>query len=291
MTGKPTAWMPLYVADYLADTAHLTAAESGAYLHLIMAYWRNGGPLRLGHDALARAARMTPDEWADAEPTVLAFFEWTNDGRLRHGRIDRELDEAGRMYEARRKRTEAATAARAARNVTTNVTTNVTSDVTNNVTMNVTSTQPQPQPQPPFPSENDKGEVLPRIEGSGELRAERADRGSRLPADWTPSEEDRVFAEAEGVDPDREAASFRDYWTSKPGAAGRKSNWSATWRNWVRRSSERKPANGSGTHRRNGFVVLAEKLAREDRDRAARSAVVDFFDGEGRGPGRADGGR
>jgi len=35
--------MPLYVADYLADTAHLGALESGVYLHLIMHYWLKGG--------------------------------------------------------------------------------------------------------------------------------------------------------------------------------------------------------------------------------------------------------
>lgn len=287
MAGKPTSWMPLYVADYLADTTHLTAAESGAYLHLIMAYWRNGGPLCVADAALARAARMTPEEWDAARPAVLAFFVHGEGGELRHKRIDHELAEAERMYDARRKRTEAATAARVGRNVTNNV--------TSNVTTNVTLTQPQPQPQPPFPTEREHGEVSPSSEGSGGKRAERADRGTRLPADWSPSDEDRAFAQAEGIDPEREAGSFRDYWHGKPGAAGRKSNWSATWRNWIRRSAERNAnggsRNGAGSRNRNGFIVLAERLAREDRDRAARSTDGSFFEIEGRSAERAGGGR
>ncbi len=276
MAGRPTTWMPLYVADYLADTAHLTAAQSGAYLHLIMAYWRAGGPLRLDDGALARTARMTPTEWSEAAGVVLAFFR-QEDGALHHGRIEHELAEAAAMYEARRKRTEAATAARAARNVTNNV----TSDVTNNVTL----TQPQRQPQPPFPMERDTVEVPLSSGGSGGTRAARADRGTRLPADWAPTEDDRGFAASLGVAVEREAASFRDYWTSKPGADGRKTNWSATWRNWVRRTSERKQGNGTGSRSesRNGFIVLAERLAREDADRAAGRPAGDFFDPEGRG--------
>ena len=276
MAGRPTTWMPLYVADYLADTAHLTAAQSGAYLHLIMAYWRAGGPLRLDDGALARTARMTPTEWSEAAGVVLAFFR-QEDGALHHGRIEHELAEAAAMYEARRKRTEAATAARAARNVTTNV----TSDVTTNVTL----TQPQSQPQPPFPMERDTVEVPLSPGGSGGTRAERADRGARLPADWAPTEDDRGFAASLGVAVEREAASFRDYWHAKPGADGRKTNWSATWRNWVRRTSERKQGNGTGSRSqsRNGFLAIARELAAEGRDGAGGFLDPDPADGPRRG--------
>lgn len=33
-----------------------------------------------------------------------------------------------------------------------------------------------------------------------------------------------------------EAAAFVDYWHAKPGKDGRKADWAATWRNWVRNS-------------------------------------------------------
>lgn len=36
-------WMAFYVADYLADTLHLSATEHGAYLLLISHYWVHGG--------------------------------------------------------------------------------------------------------------------------------------------------------------------------------------------------------------------------------------------------------
>lgn len=111
--------------------------------------------------------------------------------------------------------------------------------------------------------------------GAGGTRAERADRGTRLPADWSPTEADRAFAANLGVAVEREAASFRDYWHAKPGADGRKTNWSATWRNWVRRSSERTNGNGTGSRSqsRNGFIAVARELAAQDRDRAGG-----FFD-------------
>ena len=89
-------WMPLYVADYLADTGHLSAAEHGAYLLLIMHYWSNGG-LPNDDKKLARIARMSDKEWRSARDTVADFF---GEG-WRHERIESELSAANASYERR----------------------------------------------------------------------------------------------------------------------------------------------------------------------------------------------
>lgn len=81
--------MPLYVADYRADTAHLTAAEHGAYLLLIMHYWQNGG-LPDDDGKLSRIACMSASEWLQAKETITSFFGpgW------KHKRIDSEIEKA-----------------------------------------------------------------------------------------------------------------------------------------------------------------------------------------------------
>jgi hypothetical protein len=82
-------------------------------------------------------------------------------------------------------------------------------------------------------------------------------RGSRLPADWSPSPED-VAAAAEygvtGAQLTHEADSFRDYWVAKPGKDGVKLDWAATWRNWIRRNRT-KVTPGS-----NGYVPPSKRL-------------------------------
>jgi uncharacterized protein YdaU (DUF1376 family) len=88
--------MPLYVADYLADTAHLGALESGAYLHLIMHYWQTGS-LPDDERKLARIAKMTDAQWKKSRETLSDFFK----KNWRHERIERELSEAQSAYERR----------------------------------------------------------------------------------------------------------------------------------------------------------------------------------------------
>lgn len=88
--------MSLHVGDYRRDTAHLDAAEHGAYLLLIMHYWSTGG-LPDDDQKLARIACMSARDWQKVRPTIAAFFK---DG-WRHGRIDSELVDAQARYERR----------------------------------------------------------------------------------------------------------------------------------------------------------------------------------------------
>lgn len=66
---------------------------------------------------------------------------------------------------------------------------------------------------------------------------------TRLPADWKPDDLGLAFCKSErpDLDPTQTAARFRDYWAGIAGAKGKKLDWTATWRNWVR--AENSPAN------------------------------------------------
>lgn len=88
MSAPP--FMPLYVADYFGDTVHLSADESGAYLHLLMCMWRAGGELPNDPIRLARFCRLSPRRWASVEPAVMAFFR-VDEGVITNDRLSREL--------------------------------------------------------------------------------------------------------------------------------------------------------------------------------------------------------
>jgi hypothetical protein len=73
--------------------------------------------------------------------------------------------------------------------------------------------------------------------------------GTALPKDWKLPDDWKAWAEAERPDIDVIVAadSFRDFWIAKPGKDGRKADWQATWRNWVRnqRTTSRRPQNSA----------------------------------------------
>lgn len=119
-------YMQLYIADYLADTMHLSAEEHGAYLLLMFNYWQTGKPIPKNRPA--KIARLTNERWADVEPSLREFFcdngeEWV------HLRIEEDLasvrekltkkSAAGKAsVQARRSRKEADVQTKQERNLT-----------------------------------------------------------------------------------------------------------------------------------------------------------------------------
>jgi len=81
--------MPLYIGDYLADTQHLTAAQHGAYLLLIMHYWQHG-KLPDSEAAIAGISRLNRDQWRSNCSAIAGMFQpgW------KHKRIEEELKKA-----------------------------------------------------------------------------------------------------------------------------------------------------------------------------------------------------
>lgn len=73
--------------------------------------------------------------------------------------------------------------------------------------------------------------------------ASRPKTATRIPDDFQPSEEMRAWFIAEQlpavIDGRMEHAKFVDYWLGCPGTKGRKLDWPATWRNWMRTAAER----------------------------------------------------
>jgi hypothetical protein len=137
----------------------------------------------------------------------------------------------------------------------------------------------------------------------------RSSRGTSLPDDWLLPDEwahdarSIAFKAKQPTSDDEienEADKFRDYWTAKPGAAGRKLDWRGTWRNWFRSYLERrpKPRNAPGAGGPNALsehgrstvadVVLRRRMLRENGngvpDDAGRRhdvpAEADVIDGQ-----------
>ena len=86
--------------------------------------------------------------------------------------------------------------------------------------------------------------LLPSVVSKEEKKVSKP-RATRLPTEFEP---DLAFAAEQGLSSSQaqsEVAKFRDYWGSK-GSGATKTDWQATWRNWARTASERKPRDGPG---------------------------------------------
>ncbi len=213
--------MPLYVGDYLGDTQRLTTEQHGAYLLLILDYWRNG-PAPNDDAVLQCITKLDKESWNKHRPSLERLFN-TADGHWTHKRIDAELEKAKTNHERRSSKALKAAQAR-----------------WGNAQSNATGI-PQAMPvecPSPSPSSSPKGS-----EEASDAKASsvHARKGTRLPEDFEMPGDWIAWAQKEkpdwcGADFVSEVESFCDFWHAKAGKDGAKLDWLATWRNWVRNS-------------------------------------------------------
>lgn len=98
-------YLPLFVADYEADTAHLTVAEDGAYMRLLRLQWRTPGcTLPDDHAWIQRRVRASDSEWQNVYLVVIEEFFSVEKARLFSRRL---LSEYERVLATSQKRSDA----------------------------------------------------------------------------------------------------------------------------------------------------------------------------------------
>ncbi len=214
MSKKTDGWMPLYVADYLADTARLTTEQHGAYMLLIMDYWRNGAPP--DDDAvLAQICRLQPAQWRKHAPLLRGFFE-SSGGKLVHKRIDFEREKASGISDKRTTAAKQGAAKRWHKEMPNSIANGIANGIAN--AEQTTSQNDAPSPY-----------TINQVEPSGStLLVDK--RRKRLPPDFSPSDSGIDFAQKRGVNVADELQKFTDYHSAKGTVMA---DWQAAWRTWV----------------------------------------------------------
>ena len=134
----------------------------------------------------------------------------------------------------------------------------------------------------PAPTPTTSNEV---VEKTGAARKRTTTPATRITEDWQPTKDavDKLRDDCPDVNLERETANFVDYWLGKPGKAGEKQDWLATWRKWMRTAQSdieartartsptmRKvaaygtPTHPNGTPLTSGEIKFAQVEARKD---------------------------
>lgn len=103
-------WMPLYIGDWLGATQRLTAEQTGAYIQILIDYWRNGPPPD-DDDVLRQITKLDKARWKKARTALQGMFQISN-GVWKHKRVEEELRRAKEHAERRSKKAKTAAEAR-----------------------------------------------------------------------------------------------------------------------------------------------------------------------------------
>jgi len=207
--------IPLHIGDLITDTVHLSPAEFGAYMRLLLRHYSIGyAGLPNDENQLRRITGLDNKTWNASKETILSYFELNGDRRWVHARVQKTLLGMAAVSEQNRnkalKRHNAHNAAAMQQQCSGSAEPMLS--IIHNPESNIVGKDTKPKDTA---------------------------KGTRFTLEAPPPEWIN-FCKAERSDlvPDEVFKRFRDYWISVTGKAATKRDWFATWRNWVR--NERK---------------------------------------------------
>lgn len=136
---------PFYVGDYLADTMHLDAHEHGAYLLLMMAYWKRQKPLDDDPKDLAQIAHLSLSDFEKCRSRLAPFFK-IEGGKWVHGRLERDILKQKLKYNAQ---------SQAARKTNEKRYGQQEMSLSDSLSVSLSVSQPEPEPEPEPKSESE----------------------------------------------------------------------------------------------------------------------------------------
>jgi uncharacterized protein YdaU (DUF1376 family) len=247
-----------HIGDYMKDAGHLSLLEHGVYTRLMDVYYTRETGIPVDQAARLIGAR-SKDELAALAQVTQEFFSVV-DGCYTQGRCVRVIGEM--LDKAETNRVIGKRGGRPKKQTETVVFDNP------EITQMVSENNPDvtlATSHKPLTNRNTGGDA----------------RATRLPTTLTPPAEWLDFVQTERPDLNAELtyAKFCDYWSAKPGKAGTKLNWLATWRNWVREEKRQVARAATGepawrTEQRNRTLQAVPNLL----DRGQSPA--EFFDVE-----------
>ena len=284
-------YYPHYISDFNNATRHLTRTERSIYRDLLDIYYETEKQLTLDFKRLCKLAIAHSNEEVTAVEQVLnEFFTETPTGWF-HVRCDEEILHYHKNTSQKSNAGKASAAAREARRQ--QALNGNPTDVER--TLNGTSTnQNQNQNQ----NQNKSIESLTTTETNSTCMstqpAPTPKKATRLPENWVLPQSWGEWALSERPDLTHDdvrlmAEMFRDHWIANASrATGKKDDWQATWRNWVRKS----PPNRAGVPR--GGTPYHEKISDTmnqifgKKQNGSANTIIDITPSEADGSGAAD---
>lgn len=278
------------MGDYASHTRHLTPLEDIAYRRMLDLAYTTEQPLTKDIRQLSRLINLR-DYQQEIIDVLNEFWTEVEEGWI-HGRVLKELEEAG---ERSTKSKEAAdlrwARVKAKKALLGKCGSNANaSDEQSNFERShenlpgIHATQdPRPKTQDLLPKTQDKPpEILTTTQTDqvcmSSQPAPTKKKATRLPADWVLPKAWGEWALNEKPDLTTDdvrlmAEMFRDHWianASRP--TGKKDDWFATWRNWVRKSH---PPNRAGVPRVSSEFKSAAQRRADEFDRAAAGFLAE----------------